>query len=65
VRLTEAIAWLEDRKEQIVDIGMATQDGTTGVTVCPVSRTKLLELLRAEEAFVGHQLARMTQGAYA
>jgi len=66
VRLGEGLHRLTESKAAIVEITIVSQDGDPlcGAEVVPVSRTKLIELLHAEEQYVGERLARILGEAY-
>ena len=69
--LADGMKRLEDAQAQVVHVwlGERVEEGTGPVGLyspiaVPVSRTKLIELLRAEEEYVGQRLARILGEAY-
>jgi hypothetical protein len=66
VALGEAIARLEESQAQLVEFRIERQDGDPlrSEPTVPVTRGKLLDLLRAEQQDVGERLARILGTLY-
>jgi hypothetical protein len=60
--LGEVIARLEASQAALADIFIVPYE--YGATGCPVSRVKLLELLKAEQEYIGAKLARILGTLY-
>ena len=65
VALGEGIARLEGSAAQVVEVSILRQDGDPfSETVMPISRGKLLDLLKAEQEQIGARLARILGTLY-
>ena len=66
VALGEGIARLEMSKAQVVEVSIVSQDGDPlrGEPTVPISRGKLLDLLKEEQEYIGGRLARILGQVY-